>query len=49
MKKIKKTKAIQFENFELTMTIFPRKLIPQIFWFPKYTSYLLHRELICYH
>ena len=33
--------------FALTMTILPRKLVPQIFWFPKYTLYL-HRELI-YH
>ena len=30
------------------MTLLPRKLIHQIFRFPKYTLYL-HRELICYH
>ena len=35
-------------NYALTMTLLPRKLVRQIFWFPKYTLYL-HRELICYH
>ena len=40
-------KLFHFDNFALTMTILPRKLVPQIFWFPKYTLYL-HRELI-YH
>ena len=44
----KKLKLFHFDNFALTMTILPRKLAPQIFWFPKYTFYL-HRELICYH
>ena len=37
-----------FENYAFTMTLLPRKLIHQIFRFPKYTLYL-HRELICYH
>ena len=44
----KKLKLFHFDNFPLTMTNLPRKLVPQIFWFPKYTLYL-HRELICYH
>ena len=44
----KKCKLFLFGNFALTMTNLPRKLVPQIFWFPKYTLYL-HRELICYH
>ena len=34
-------------HFALTMTLLPRKLVRQIFWFPKYTLYL-HQELICY-
>ena len=38
-------KLFHFDNFALTMTVLPRKLVPQIFWFPKYTLYL-HRELI---
>ena len=42
-----KLKLFHFDNFALTMIILPRKLVPQIFWFPKYTLYL-HRELICY-
>ena len=46
----KKTlKLFHFDNnFALTMAILPRKLVPQIFCFRKYTLYL-HRELICYH
>ena len=46
-KKTKNFKLFHSDNFALTMTILPRKF-RQIFWFPKYTSYL-HRELICYH
>ena len=44
----KKLRLFHFGNFALTMAILPRKLVPQIFWSPKYTLYL-HRELICYH
>ena len=44
----KKLMLFLLDNFALAMTILPRKLVPQIFWFPKYTLYL-HRELICYH
>ena len=47
-KKTKKLKLLLFDNFALTMTILPRKMFRQIFWFPKYTLYL-HPELICYH
>ena len=43
----KKLKLFYFGNYALTMTLLPRKLIGQIFWFPKYTLYL-HQELICY-
>ena len=43
--KKKNFKLFHFDNFALTMTILPRKLVRQIFWFPKYTLYL-HRELI---
>ena len=32
-------------HFALTMTLLPRKLVRQIFWFPKYTLYL-HQELL---
>ena len=42
-----KLKLFHFNNFALTTTILPRKLVPQIFWFPKHTLYL-HQELICY-
>ena len=44
----KKLKLFHFDSYALTMTLFPRKLVRQIFWFPKYTLYL-HRELVCYH
>ena len=44
----KKCKLFLFGNFALTMTNLPRKLVPQISWFPKYTLYL-HQELIYYH
>ena len=47
-RKKKKLKLFHFDNFALTMTILPRKLVRQIFWFPKYTL-CLHRELIYYH
>ena len=43
-----KLKMFSFDNFALTMTNLPRKLVPQIFWFPKYTLYS-HQELIYYH
>ena len=46
--KNKNFKLFHFDNFALTMTILPRKLVPRIFCFPKYTLYL-HQELICYH
>ena len=36
----KKRKLFHFDNFALTMAILPRKLVPQIFWFPEYTLYL---------
>ena len=41
-------KVFHFDNSALTMTLLPRNLGLQVFWFPKYTLYL-HRELICYH
>ena len=44
----KSFKLFHFDNFALTMTILPRKLVRQIFWFPKYTLYL-HQELIYSH
>ena len=44
----KKLKLFHFDKFALTMTVLPRKLVPQIFCFLKYTLYL-HQELICYH
>ena len=43
-----KLKLFHFDNFELTVTNLHTKLIPQIFWFPKYTLNL-HQELICCH
>ena len=46
--KKKNLKLFHFDNFALTMTILPRKLVPQTFWFPKCTLYL-HQELICYY
>ena len=42
-------KLFHFDNFALNMTILPRKLVRQIFWFPKHTGQNIHRELICYH
>ena len=36
------------EHNALPMNLLSRKLIYQIFWFPKYTL-LSHQELICYH
>ena len=42
-----KLKLFHFDDFALTTIILPRELVPQIFWFPKYTLYL-HRESICY-
>ena len=49
-KKIKKKKLelFYFDNYALTVTLLPTKLVRQIFWFPKCTLYL-NRELICYH
>ena len=35
----KKLKLFHFDSFPLTMTNLPRKLVPQIFSFPKYTLY----------
>ena len=39
----KKNKLFHFDNIALTMTILPRKLVPQIFRFPKYTLILASR------
>ena len=47
-KKKKTLNLFHFDNYALTTTLLPRKLVHQIFWFSKYTLYL-HRELICYH
>ena len=43
----KKLKLFHFGNYALTITLLSRKLVRQIFWFPKYTLYS-HRELIFY-
>ena len=48
-KKENKLKLFHFDNFALNLTILPRKLVRQIFWFPKHTGQNKHRELICYH
>ena len=35
----KKLKLYHFDNYALTITLLPRKLVPQISWFPKYILY----------
>ena len=39
-KKKKNLNLFHFGNFALIMTILRRKLVRQIFWFPKYSLYL---------
>ena len=39
-KKKKNLNLFHFDNFALIMTILRRKLVRQIFWFPKYILYL---------
>ena len=36
------------DNYVLTMTFLPGKLVFQVFWLPGCTSYS-HQELICYY
>ena len=39
-KKKKNLNLFYFDNFALIITILRRKLVRQIFWFPKYILYL---------